>query len=475
MAEPDLLFVDVQAFGSPGAGCILEVAWKNEDGAAHCFLVRRTEVDIPSRIQSITGISVDDLSSVKALPEEEVRNLFLSAAGLHPGQTPLALVAHYAVFEKKWLDHLTGLDLDFVCTRNMAREQLDSLRSGSLRAVAGYTGYSIGEKRRALEHVLATEAIYHALQRGFQCVLAGREERLSLPSSPGVYRFYDVADRLLYVGKAKNLRSRVNSHFTGKSFGSHAELISRVTRIEHQILESAFHAAVRESELISSQAPEYNSAGRIRTDELWFLSSDLMEIHKSNPGNSSFGPLVSMHPATEFVQLNRMLRSDEIPGVIVDNLLEKAPVDLVQSVVTEWKMEVVEQGILQYGKDLFVRWSQTDRKKKQEESEVVDEQYVRERLNSLLMAGALMCRKAVAIRLLEGCAVKWSEKGSDDIVHNYVDNSLSENWDQAKVRKLQVVLSEIKRVYKRSSCLEITTASGRILKDESLDNLLQFL
>lgn len=470
-----MLFVDVQAVGSPGSGFPLEVAWKPETGPAHSFLVRRSGIEVPARIRSITGISSDDLCSSAAIPVEELRQLFMSAAGLCPGQTPLILAAHHAVYEKKWLDSLTGMDLDFLCTRILAKEQLVNLRSGSLRAVAGHIGYSMGEKRRALEHILATEAIYQALQMGFENVLSKREERLSLPENPGVYRFSDTAGRLLYVGKAGNLRRRVNSHFTGKSKGRHSELISRVSRIDCEILETAFHAAVRESELISTLSPEYNSAGKIRTAELWFLSPDLAEVLEQGHSRACYGPFVSLHPAAEFSRLVQMIHSGDVSAEIVENLMGKAPVQLVYNVLMQWRIQVLEQGILQYGIHLFLQPRETRKKEKAMKEEIVDEQYVRARLDNLLMAGAHMCRKSAASGLLAGSSVTWADSASPDTVHDYVDNSPRDMRDQAEVRKLLVVLSEIKRIYRDSAVVKITTAGGFVLKGAALENLILLL
>src|SRR6266545_1074263 len=58
------------------------------------------------------------------------------------------------------------------------------------------------------------------------------EIRRSLPDAPGVYLFRDARGRVLYVGKAKSIRKRVNSHFSGRSAAPAGELLARIEGIE---------------------------------------------------------------------------------------------------------------------------------------------------------------------------------------------------------------------------------------------------
>jgi excinuclease ABC subunit C len=60
-----------------------------------------------------------------------------------------------------------------------------------------------------------------------------------IPAQPGIYKYYDSANELLYVGKAKHLRKRVSSYFikTLTSYKTH-ELVQRISRIEFTIVNS---------------------------------------------------------------------------------------------------------------------------------------------------------------------------------------------------------------------------------------------
>lgn len=81
----------------------------------------------------------------------------------------------------------------------------------------------------------------------------------SLPGQPGIYKYYDVADELLYVGKAKNIRKRVSSYFT-KTFTSYKthELVQRISRIEFTIVNSEQDAFLLENTLIKQNQPRFN-------------------------------------------------------------------------------------------------------------------------------------------------------------------------------------------------------------------------
>lgn len=81
----------------------------------------------------------------------------------------------------------------------------------------------------------------------------------TIPAQPGIYKYYDSADQLLYVGKAKHLRKRVGSYFS-KTFTSYKthELVQRINRIEFTIVNSEQDAFLLENTLIKQFQPRYN-------------------------------------------------------------------------------------------------------------------------------------------------------------------------------------------------------------------------
>jgi excinuclease ABC subunit C len=81
-----------------------------------------------------------------------------------------------------------------------------------------------------------------------------------LPDSPGVYRFYNADNELIYIGKAKNLKKRVNSYFT-KAAGVNRKtlkLVSEIRSIEYTVSDTEFDALLLENNFIKQNQPKYN-------------------------------------------------------------------------------------------------------------------------------------------------------------------------------------------------------------------------
>ena len=80
-----------------------------------------------------------------------------------------------------------------------------------------------------------------------------------LPQQPGVYQYFDVDRRLLYVGKAKNLKKRVSSYFTKHhDNGKTRLLVSKIHDIQWLIAPSEADALLLENSLIKEHKPFYN-------------------------------------------------------------------------------------------------------------------------------------------------------------------------------------------------------------------------
>lgn len=81
----------------------------------------------------------------------------------------------------------------------------------------------------------------------------------TLPSSPGVYQYYDKNGKILYVGKAKNLKKRVNSYFN-KKHDSHriGVMVKKIRDIKHIVVNSETDALLLENNLIKKYQPRFN-------------------------------------------------------------------------------------------------------------------------------------------------------------------------------------------------------------------------
>jgi len=81
----------------------------------------------------------------------------------------------------------------------------------------------------------------------------------TLPHSPGIYKYFDQENNLIYIGKAKNIRKRVSSYFNKNkhSYKTH-ELVRQIHRIEFTIVHSEHDALLLENALIKEFRPKYN-------------------------------------------------------------------------------------------------------------------------------------------------------------------------------------------------------------------------
>jgi DNA polymerase III epsilon subunit family exonuclease len=277
--------VDLETTGlSPGRSRICEIGAvrieRLETAGTFQTLVRPGE-RLPAAVSALTGIADAELRRAP-LPATAVRG-FLAFAG------DAVLVAHNARFDVAFLDReverLNGSRLagPVVDTVWLARRLLAGRTSRcSLAALAYFFGTAARPCHRALPDAEATGEVLLALiglaqERGARtvadlCDLATPQARRvhakrrlvhGAPPRPGVYLFRDGHGTVLYVGRARDLRTRLRSYFgTERQRPSVEAALAAVAEIEWRVLGSELEAALEELRLIRELRPPANARGK---------------------------------------------------------------------------------------------------------------------------------------------------------------------------------------------------------------------
>ena len=126
----------------------------------------------------------------------------------------------------------------------------------------------------------------------------------TLPTEPGVYRYYDKKDQLLYVGKAKQLNKRVLSYFNKNLSGYRTRImVSKIFRLETTIVPSEYDALLLENNLIKEHQPFYNIMLKDDKTYPWICikNEDFPRIFLTRTmikdGSEYFGPYAKVRPA----------------------------------------------------------------------------------------------------------------------------------------------------------------------------------
>ncbi|MHB1451135.1 MAG: exonuclease domain-containing protein [Coriobacteriia bacterium] len=279
LAEGSFVTVDIETTGCrPGTSSIIELGAARIEGGAvvdtFTMLVHPTE-PIPAAIERLTGISEAMVAQAPST-EEAVRAFAAFARGA-------VLVAHNHRFDLGFLDY----ECELVCGSPFPRPILDTLclaralhpeiERNNLRDLAAFYGVPTVPNHRALPDAVATAEILIAMipelaERGI--TTAGETARLcgiadagslsekltlatNIPDEPGVYLFRNGCDAIVYVGRARNLRTKVRSHFYATTGNGDAP--AGVTEaVQYIQCSSALDAQLLEARLRYRYQPEYN-------------------------------------------------------------------------------------------------------------------------------------------------------------------------------------------------------------------------
>jgi len=270
--------VDIETTGSYAANNgITELAIVLHDGNK---IVDRYEtlinpmVAVPRYIQVLTGIYPDMLKDAPLFSDV--------AARIHGMLKDAVFVAHHVNFDYSFLKFQldsAGFELDTkkLCTVRLSRKVFPGLPGYSLGKLCRELEIPILNRHRAGGDVDATVILFEKiLRQDSQGVVVGQmlhgknreqylppnlpsEQMASLPYTPGVYYFHDQKGKVIYVGKAKNLRSRVCSHFSNNHPGMRKqEFLRNIYSVSWQECGTELMAFLLECIEIRKLWPVYN-------------------------------------------------------------------------------------------------------------------------------------------------------------------------------------------------------------------------
>jgi DNA polymerase-3 subunit epsilon len=320
LSETTFVVLDLETTGgSAGVDAITEIGVLRLRGGE---LLGRMEtlvnpgVPIPPMITVLTGIT--EAMVLPAPPIAEVLPPFLELLG------DGVIVGHNIRFDCAFLDaalvangypRLSNRRVDTLAlARRLVRDEIPNLR---LATLARHFRTSVEPTHRAYADAAATAEVLHGLlERAASYGVLGLDDLLALPKmrahpsaaklvltsrlprKPGVYLFRDRDGRVLYVGKATNLRARVRSYFASDDRRKVPQLLRELATIEHRVCASAFEAEIRELRLIQTLAPRFNRRGKSPRTSAYLKLTDerfprLTVTRRSPADGSGLGPFSS--------------------------------------------------------------------------------------------------------------------------------------------------------------------------------------
>lgn len=276
---PMYAIVDIETTGGhASAGKITEVAIFLHDGmqiTGKYETLVNPGIPIPRYIQALTGIT-DETVADAPLFEDIAEHVF----NLLQGQI---FIAHNVNFDYSFLRHELDhcgykLQAKKLCTVRLSRKVFPGFPSYSLGNLCRQLSIEILNRHRASGDAGATVRLFEMMlaadKQGFiaQALTARSKDKWlplhlsqeyvdDLPSTPGVYYFHNEKGKVVYVGKARNIRKRVTSHFTGNSAGrQRQEFLRNIHTITFEKTGTELMAFILESIEIRRLWPQYNNA-----------------------------------------------------------------------------------------------------------------------------------------------------------------------------------------------------------------------
>jgi DNA polymerase-3 subunit epsilon len=269
--------VDIETTGGyAAANGITEIAVCVSDGeklVSHYHTLLNPVYTIPRYVAALTGITNEMV---------EYERPFSSIADeLYEMLNDKIFVAHNVNFDYSFVKHhlaQSGYELNCkkLCTVRLGRQILPGIPGYGLGKICKHLGITIEERHRASGDAMATLQLFHHL---LKCDTNGHVQTMlnkkskeqflppnlssatikKLPHQPGVYYFHDKKGKVIYVGKARDLSKRVNSHFSNnKPNRQKQEFLKKIYHISYKTTATELMAFILESIEIKKLWPEQN-------------------------------------------------------------------------------------------------------------------------------------------------------------------------------------------------------------------------
>jgi DNA polymerase III subunit epsilon len=315
--------VDLETTGTSPQTCEITEVGAVKLRGGECLGTLQTLVNpglpIPPAITYLTGIT-----SAMVMPAPRIDVVLPTLLEFIAGSV---IVGHNVRFDLAFLQASLAragygrLANSFVDTcalaRRLIREEVTDCR---LATLATHFRTATRPTHRALDDARATGEVLHGLlERAGTLGVLALDDLLALPTvrghpqlsklklvaplprQPGVYLFRDAGGRVLYVGKATDIRRRVRSYFTGDERRKVGQLLREVATIDHVVCNGTLEAAVLEVRLIHQLLPRFNRQAKLwrryayvklTLDERWPRLA-VVRAARSGDGCLYLGPLPS--------------------------------------------------------------------------------------------------------------------------------------------------------------------------------------
>ncbi len=269
--------IDIETTGgSPKTSKITEIAVIKHDGNKildRFVTLLNPEMPIPEFIVRLTGIN--DQMVENAPRFFEIAKEFLSFT------EDCIFVAHNVGFDYGMIrQEFKRLGFDYrskhLCTVRSSRFVIPGHDSYSLGKLSRSLGISINGRHRAEGDAAATADLFTILMKqdskGLQTFIQedlnpkvlnpnlDLEALEEIPDRVGIYKFYNEFSQLIYVGKSKHIRKRIDQHLKNTKTVKGLQLIKEIQRIDYELTGSELIALMYESNLVKEHRPIYNTA-----------------------------------------------------------------------------------------------------------------------------------------------------------------------------------------------------------------------